>query len=311
MAKQSIRHAYGACLVELGREYPELMVLEADLKESTQSIQFEKAFPERYIECGIAEQNMVCVAAGLALAGNIPVAHSFACFLAMRACEQVRTSIAYPQLNVKLVASHAGVTAGSAGTTHHALEDIAIMRAMAGMTVFVPGDVRELRQVLKAALAIHGPVYIRLGAIDYEDVYREGDQFAAGRATLLRQGNDVTIVTTGHLMYQGVVAADILAREHGIQARVLQMASIKPFDAAAIAAAVRETAGIITVEDHNILGGLGGAVCEAACAAGGTRVERIGFNDCYCNVGSCACLLEQEGITVARILERAMAIRGQ
>lgn len=309
MAKQNIRNVYGQLLVERGKRDPRVIVLEADLKDSTQSVQFERAFPDRFVQVGIAEQNMMDVAAGLALAGKIPVTHSFAAFTSMRACEQVRTSLCYPKLNAKLVAAHAGLTAGSAGGSHFAIEDIAIFRAMPNMTVFVPGDARELAQVMDAAFAIHGPVYIRLGSIDYADVYTQEHRFTPGKATLLRQGNDVTIVTTGFLMDMGMQAADILHTKHGVQARVLQMASIKPFDSEAVKSAVKETTGIVTVEDHNIIGGLGSAVCEAACAAGGTHVERIGVQDMFNSlVGTPAYLLNEQGITVDAVIERALRI---
>jgi len=303
MAKKSMRVEYGKYLVEMGKKYPELIALEADLKESTQSIQFQKAFPDRYIEVGIAEQNMTGIAAGLALAGKIPVTHTFACFTSMRSCEQVRTTVAYPKLNVKFYVSHGGISPGTAGTTHHAIEDIAIMRAIPNMTVLVPGDVKELQQVVEAAMDYIGPVYIRLGAGDAEDVYGEGDNFSIGKATQLRKGNDVTIITTGTLMFEGVTASDVLLKDSGIKARVLQMASIKPIDREAVLKAAEETGHIVTVEEHNVLGGLGGAVCEIVAETGMARVKRIGINDHFCGVGSAACLMKEEGLTVENIVD--------
>lgn len=302
MAKISLRHEYGKHLVEMGKKYPNLVALEADLKESTQSIQFQQAYPERYLQVGIAEQNMTCIAAGLALGGKIPITHSFACFTSMRSCEQVRTSVAYPRLNVKFYVSHGGISPGTAGTTHHAIEDIAIMRAIPNMTVIVPGDAKEVRQALEAALGYNGPVYIRLGAGDAEDVYGDSDNFSIGKATQLRAGNDATIITTGTLMHEGVLAADILQKENGIRTRVLQMASIKPIDREAIARAAVETGKIVTVEEHNILGGLGGAVCEVVAEIGKGQVKRIGINDHFCGVGSAACLMREEGLTVENIM---------
>jgi len=298
-----MRHECAKHLVALGAKHQHIFALEGDLKESTQSIQFQTAHPGRYIDCGIAEQNMVGVAAGLALDGKIPFVHSFACFISMRAIEQVRTSVAYPRLNVKFVVTHGGISPGTAGTTHHAIEDIAIMRAIPNMTVLVPGDAKEVQQALEAALARNGPVYIRLGAGDAEDVYDEKANFAIGKATQLRPGNDVIIITTGTFMYEGVIASDILRKEHKINARVLQMASIKPIDREAILRAAEEAKCIVTVEEHNIVGGLGGAVCEIAAEVGNARVRRIGINDHFCGVGSQVCLLRQEGLTVENIID--------
>ena len=309
MAKKSMRHEYARHLVALGATDPRIIALEGDLKESTQSIQFQQAYPARYLDCGIAEQNMVGVAAGLALSGKIPFVHSFACFISMRAIEQVRTSVAYPKLNVKFVVSHGGISPGTAGTTHHAIEDIAIMRAVPNMTVFVPGDAKEVRQCIDAALAIDGPVYVRLGASDAEDVYGEGDAFQPGTATQLRDGADATIITTGMLVHEGIAAADILKKEHGVNARVLQMASIKPIDREAILAAARETGKIVTVEEHTVLGGLGGAVAEVAAEIGCAKVTRIGINDHFCGVGSAACLMQEEGLTVENIVAQVRNLK--
>lgn len=311
MAKKSMRHEYAKHLVELGAKYPQVFALEGDLKESTQSIQFQRAYPDRYIDCGIAEQNMVGVAAGLALAGKVPFVHSFACFISMRACEQVRTSVAYPRLNVKFVVSHGGISPGTAGTTHHAIEDIAIMRAIPNMTVLVPGDVRELQQCIDAALAIDGPVYVRLGAGDAEDVYSENDHFEVGKATILREGNDATIITTGTMVYEGLSAAAILEKEHSLSVRVLQMATVKPLDEAAVIGAAEETGFIVTVEEHNILGGLGSAVCEVVACLGKGKVMRIGIRDRFSGVGSAALLLKEEGLTVEDITYTVLLLRGQ
>ena len=308
MTKKSLRIEYGKSLVELGRRFPSLVALEADLKDSTQSVQFQKAFPKRYIQVGVAEQNMVGIAAGLALAGKIPVAHSFACFISMRACEQVRTSVAFPILNVKFLAAHAGISAGSAGTTHHAIEDIAIMRAIPNMTVLVPGDVKEMRQVLEAAIRYQGPVYIRMPAIEAEDIYGNNDNFSIGKATKLRSGNDVTIITTGIMMAEGVKASDILRRDFGIKARVLQMASIKPIDRKTVIKAARETGCIVTIEEHTILGGLGSAVCEIVAEFGGARVKALGINDHFCGVGSASYLIRQEGLTAERITKEIVSL---
>lgn len=310
MAKKSMRHEYAKYLVELGGKYPQIFALEGDLKESTQSIQFQAAYPERYFDCGIAEQNMVGVAAGLALSGKIPFVHSFACFVSMRAIEQVRTSVAYPRLNVKFVVSHGGISPGTAGTTHHAIEDIAILRAIPNMTVLVPGDAKELKQCIDAAMAIDGPVYVRLGASDAEDVYGEADCFSLGKATQLRDGGDVTVIATGMMVHEVLAAADVLKKERGVAARVLQMASIKPIDREAILLAARETGGIVTVEEHTILGGMGGAVAEIVSEAGYGKLRRLGINDHFCGVGSAACLMQAEGLTVENIVSTVRDILG-
>jgi transketolase len=308
MAKRSMRHEYARYLVELAESNPSIVALEGDLKESTQSIQFEQVFPERYIDCGIAEQNMVGVAAGLALGGKIPFVHSFASFISMRACEQVRTSVAYPRLNVKFVASHGGISAGSAGPTHHAIEDIAIMRTIPNILVFAPGDVTEVRQVLDAALRYNGPVYIRLSACDTEDVYGENDNFSIGKATCLRFGDDLTIITTGILMHEAIMAADIILTKYNIKARVLQVASIKPIDADAILKAAEETGCVVTVEEHSIIGGLGGAVCEIIAGNCSAKIKRIGIKDHFCGVGSASYLMKQEGLIVEHIVDAAISL---
>jgi transketolase len=299
----SIREAYGKHIAKLGGKDENLILLEGDLADSTQSEIFQQAFPERYFQVGIAEQNMVGIAAGLALEGKIPVVNSFAAFISMRACEQVRTDVAYPNLNVKFVVSHAGVSAGSAGPTHHAIEDIAIMRTIPNMTVLVPGDMKEVEQVMDAAIAHNGPVYVRNSAIDVESVYGTDNHFRLGKATRLRDGNDATVITTGTLMNEGTKAADILKNDYGIRVRLLQMASIKPLDVDAIKKAAAETGHILTVEEHNIIGGLGGAVSEVVAEYGNAVVKRLGFDDHFLDTcGSPSYLLESEGLSVGRIV---------
>ena len=302
MAK-SIREAYGKHIQKLGDVHDNIILLEGDLADSTQSEHFQQAFPERYFQIGIAEQNMVGIAAGLAIEGKVPVVNSFAAFIAMRACEQVRTDVAYPNLNVKFVVSHAGVSAGSAGPTHHTIEDIAIMRAIPNIMVFVPGDTIELEQIINAALDHIGPVYIRLSAIDVEDVYDNVNRFVIGKATQLRDGNDATVITTGTLMHEGTFAADILRDDHGINIRLLQMASVKPIDVDAIIKAADETGLIITIEEHNIIGGLGGAVSEVVAENGKGQVRRLGINDCFCETaGSPGYLMKEQGLTIDEIV---------
>ncbi|MBN1293316.1 MAG: transketolase family protein [Candidatus Latescibacteria bacterium] len=301
MAKYSLRHAFAEALVDLGKKYPNLVALEADLQDSTQSIQFMKAFPERYIQVGIAEQNMMGIAAGLALSGKIPVTHTFACFASMRACEQVRTSIAYPKLNVKIFVSHCGVSAGTAGTSHHAIEDIAIMRAIPNMTVIAPGDAREMRQAAEAAIRYDGPAYVRVGAGEAEDVYTETHHFEIGKATVLRDGNDATIISTGQLMYEAVCASDEL-RKQGKKIRVLQMGTVKPIDREVILEAAEETGFIVTIEEHNVVGGLGGAVAEVAAEIGKAKVRRLGIQDRFSPVGTAAYILGEEMLTINDII---------
>ena len=305
MAKQSLRHAFAQALVDCGKKYPHIVALEADLQDSTQSIQFMKAFPDRYIQVGVAEQNMMGIAAGLALSGKIPVTHTFACFASMRACEQVRTTIAYPRLNVKIFVSHCGISAGTAGTTHHAIEDIAIMRAIPNMTIIAPGDAKEMRLAAEAAIAFDGPVYIRAGAGDAEDVYSDQQRFTLGKATLLREGNDATIISTGQLMFEAVCASDQL-RKQGKDVRVLQMATIKPIDRDAVLKAAAETKLIVTVEEHNIIGGLGGAVAEVVAERGAGRVKRIGLNDSFVNVGTAPFLYKEEGLVPENIVSAVL-----
>ena len=300
--KENIRVGYGEYITKLGKTNKEILLLEGDLADSTCSDIFEREHAERHFQMGIAEQNMVGVAAGLALENKIPFVNTFAAFISMRACEQVRTSVAYPNLNVKFVVSHAGVSAGSAGPTHHTLEDISIMRSIPNMTVLVPGDVAEVEQIIDAAIDHIGPVYIRNSATDILPVY--GDhKFMIGKATKLREGNDVTIITTGIMMQEGILASDKLEKDFGIKARVLQMASIKPIDRDAIEEAAEETNLIVTAEEHNILGGLGGAVSEIVSESNNCRVLRIGINDNFSGIGTPDYLLDEEGLRTDNIVK--------
>lgn len=306
MSKQIMRVEYGKQLVEIGRRYDNLVVLEADLKDSTQSVQFEQEFPERFFNFGIAEQNMVGAAAGFALCGKIPVVHSFATFISLRACEQVRTTIAYPNLNVKFVVSHAGISCGSAGTTHHAIEDIAILRSIPNMRVFVPCDGTEIKEVLREAVLIDGPVYIRMPAGEAENIDRMGINFKDGKATLLRKGNDASIITTGIMAFEGIEAANILAEKYGIQTRVLQMTSIKPIDVESIEKAASETGHIVTAEEHTVVGGLGSAVAEIVARKGNAKLQIVGIEDRFCGIGSACYLMDQEGLTYKSIVEKVV-----
>ena len=303
--KENIRIGYGNHVAELGHKNKDLILLEGDLADSTQSETFQIAHPDRHFQIGIAEQNMVGMAAGLALEGKIPIVNSFAAFIAMRALEQVRTSVAYPNLNVKCVVSHAGLSAGSAGPTHHTLEDIAIMRAIPNMTVLVPGDVKEMNQALDQAIDHKGPVYIRMSAADINPTY-EDEVFRIGHATQLSNGTDLTIMTTGTLMNEGLEAVNILRQNHDINARLLQFASVKPIDVEAIMRAIKDTGHILTVEEHNIIGGLGSAVSEIATEFGNLKLKRLGINDHFSGIGTPDYLLHEEGLNVENIVKEAV-----
>ena len=308
MKKENLRVAYGKYIVKAAKNNKNIIALEADLKDSTRSVCFQNAYPGRYIECRVAEQNMAGVAAGLALAGKIPIVHSFACFISMRSCEQIRTSIAYPKLNVKFIASHSGISAGSAGTTHHSIEDIAIMRAIPNMVVIAPGDIMEMQRVIDKAISYFGPVYIRLDNYDVENSYYKNKSFQIGGSIEVRSGKDASIIATGTIIHEAISASEILLKKFGIKARVLQMASIKPIDTKAIIRAVRETGNIVTVEEHNILGGLGSAVGEVAGDAGGVKLKRMGINDHFCEVGSASYLRKKEGLTAEGIAGKVAAL---
>jgi transketolase len=307
MIKESMRAECGRFLCELGSNDPNIVVLDADLKDSTQSVKFQEQFPERYFDIGIAEQNMVGIAAGLSLKGKIPIVQSFACFISMRACEQVRTTVAYPNLNVKFIVTHSGISCGSAGATHHAIEDLAIMRAIPNMTVFAPADVYELKQVLTEMMKHVGPAYVRLGASDTEALNCHREPFKIGKGTLLRKGNDATIFTTGTLAELGLKAANLLD-QRGLDTRVIQMASLKPFDCDGVKKACRETQTIVTVEEHNIIGGLGSAVSEVIAEQPCGIVRRMGIKDRFCDAFSYDYLLEKEGLTAEKIVETVLSL---
>lgn len=308
MRRKSMRAECGRFLCELGKENPNIVVLDADLKDSTQSVNFQNQFPERYYDIGIAEQNMVGIAAGLSLKGKIPIVQSFACFISMRACEQVRTTVAYPNLNVKFIVTHSGISCGSAGATHHAIEDLAIMRAIPNMTVFAPADVYELKHVLAEIMVKDGPAYVRLGASDTEELNCHRVPFQIGKGTLLRHGNDATIFTTGTFAELGLKAAKVLKQE-GLETRVIQMASIKPFDQEIVKKAGRETFAIVTIEEHNIIGGLGSAVSEVIAEQPSGIVKRMGIKDRFCDAFSYEYLLNREGLTAERIVKNVLQLK--
>lgn len=300
-AKIATREAYGKALVEIGKENAHVVVLDADLAKSTKTISFRKEFPERFFEMGIAEQNMMGTAAGLAAAGKIPFASSFAVFATGRVYDQVRNSICYTRLNVKIAASHAGITVGEDGASHQALEDIALMRVLPNLTVFVPADGPSTVAAVRAAVEIDGPVYIRLGRSAVPVLYKEGSDFVPGKANKLRFGNDLTIVACGIMVAQAMEAAAHLERE-GISATVLDMYTIKPLDEEAVIKAARETGALITAEEHSIIGGLGGAVAEVLVENYPVPMKRVGVRDVFGESGKPAELLSKYGLGVADIV---------
>lgn len=302
---RATREGYGEALAELAASAPRLVVLDADLSKSTMTACFQSVCPERFINCGIAEGNMMSVAAGMAAAGMIPFASSFAMFAAGRAYEQVRNSIGYPHLNVKIGASHAGISVGEDGATHQCNEDIALMRSIPGMTIINPCDYIEAKAATKAAYAFQGPIYLRLGRLAVPVFNDRPDYvFEIGKGVTLREGNDVTLIATGLMIPRAMEAADILANE-GIDARVLNIHTIKPLDGALILKAAKETGALVTAEEHSIIGGLGGAVSEAVCAGYPVPVERVGIEDVYGESGPALELLKLFGLTADNIVCKA------
>ena len=289
--KVATREAYGNALAEFGESYPDMVVLDADLAAATKTGVFRKKFPERHIDCGIAEANMMGIAAGLSLTGKIPVASTFAMFAAGRAFEQVRNSIGYPHLNVKIGATHAGITVGEDGASHQCNEDIALMRTIPGMTILNPSDAVEARACVKAALDYVGPVYMRFGRAAVPVINdRPEYHFEIGKGQLLKEGTDVTIVATGILVNSALEAAAKLDAE-GISAEVINICTIKPLDKEMIVKSAKKTGRVVTAEEHSIIGGLGGAVCEALCEGAPVPVYRIGIRDVFGESGSAAALL--------------------
>lgn len=299
MAKAT-REAYGETLKELGAKIPEIVVLDADLSASTKTAVFAKAFPDRFFDTGIAEGNMMSVAAGLAASGKIPFASTFAVFGAGRAYEQIRNSICYPNLNVKVAVTHAGLTVGEDGATHQMLEDIALMRALPNMTVVVPADAAETAQVIRWAASYQGPVYIRMGRAKVEDVISPDAEFVPGKSTTLADGSDVTIMACGIMTQQALQAAKTLAEE-GISARVINMSSIKPIDEEAIVKAAKETGAIVTCEEHTVMGGLGSAVAEVVVRQCPVPMAMVGTEDVFGQSGKASEVLKVYGLTPEHI----------
>ena len=303
--KIATREAYGSALAEFGDKYDKLVVLDADLAEATKTIKFKKKFPDRFFDCGIAEGNMVTVAAGLAAAGLIPFCSSFAMFAAGRAFEQVRNAIGYPHLNVKIGATHAGISVGEDGATHQCLEDFATMRSIPGMTVMQPADAVEARAMVEAAINYVGPCYMRFGRFAVPVLFDQDTyKFEWGKGRVLADGKDVTIVATGLMVEQALAARDLLAAEN-ISARVVNIHTIKPLDEDLILRCAADTGCIVTAEEHNFIGGLGSAVCE--CVSGGhpVPVKRVGVEDQFGRSGKGPPLLEMYGLTANNIVAKA------
>ena len=312
--KIATREAYGNALVEIGAKDPRVVALDADLAGATKSGYFKKAFPDRFYNCGIAEQNMIGVAAGLASCGKIPFASSFAMFATGRAYEQIRNSVAYPRLNVKICASHAGVSVGEDGATHQCIEDISLMRGIPGMVVLNPSDYTQAKAAVYAAYEYDGPVYIRFGRLAVPVIYGESERtFEIGKAVVLSRGKDVNIISTG-MMLTNVLAAQKALKEQGIDAGVIDMPSIKPIDKAELCSAAELSGALVTVEEHNIIGGLGSAVCEAVCEEIPVPVVRVGVLDTFGRSGNGAELIDIFGMGVCDIVaaaKRAIEIKNK
>jgi len=291
--KVATRESYGNALVELGAENPNVVVLDADLAAATKTGVFKKAYPDRHIDCGIAECNMVGIAAGLATTGKIPFVSSFAMFAAGRAFEQVRNAVGYPHLNVKIGATHAGITVGEDGATHQCNEDIALMRTIPGMVVMCPADDIEAKAAVKAAAAYEGPVYMRFGRAACPVINDRPDyKFEIGKGTVVREGSDLTIVATGICVGNALEAAEMLAAE-GISAEVINICTIKPLDEEVIITSAKKTGKVVTAEEHSVIGGLGSAVCDALCKSYPVPVMKIGMQDVFGESGSAAALVEK------------------
>jgi transketolase len=312
LTKLTQAETYGKTLVELGKRNPNIVVLSADLGKSTKSAEFAEAFPDRFFNFGIAEQNMLGAAAGLALCGKIPFASTFGVFASMRAGEQMRTDIAYTNLNVRVVATHSGLSFGQAGTTHHCTEDIAIVRSMANMTVIVPADSIETSKVVEASSEHQGPIYIRIGRGFEPPAYLdENYEYKIGKAVTMKEGTDVTVIACGVAVQAACEAADE-AGEEGISVRVINMHTIKPIDRDAIVSASGETKHIITAEEHNIIGGLGGAVAEVMAEIGaGIKLTRLGLPDCYSVIGYPEELYGRYRIDTDGILDTILQVKEQ
>ena len=308
--KIATRDSYGNALQALGEKYDNVVVLDADLAGATKTGTFQKAFPERHFDCGIAEANMICMAAGMSTAGLVPFASSFAMFAAGRAFEQVRNSIGYPHLNVKIGATHGGISVGEDGASHQCCEDFALMRSIPGMVVMSPADDVEAKAMVQAAYEHVGPVYMRFGRAAVPVIHEEGMQFTIGKGEVLREGADVAIIANGLMVNEALIAAEELANA-GINAMVINMATIKPLDEELVIAAAKKCGKVITCEEHSVIGGLGEAVCGVLAEKCPTPVRRIGVNDEFGHSGPAAALLKQFGLCADHIVEVAKEICGK
>ena len=298
------RASYGEALVELGKQRNDFIVLDADLAAATQTGKFKAAFPDRFYDCGIAEQNMISIAAGIASTGKKVFVSSFAMFAAGRAFEQIRNSICYPNLHVVIGATHAGISVGEDGATHQCLEDIALMRTLPNMTVINPADDTEAKKAIFAAIDHDGPVYMRFGRYAVPVIFGDDYKFQIGKASVLREGTDVSIIATGLMVSEALKAHQIL-KDEGIEARVINMATIKPIDKEAVLAAAKETGAIVTAEEHSVIGGLGGAVSELVCEECPVPVIKLGVYDRFGYSGPAGKLLDEFGLRAKDIAEKA------
>lgn len=303
MSKIATREAYGKALVKLGKMNDDVVVLDADLSKSTKTNDFLKAYPNRFFNMGIAEQNLVGAACGLAAAGKVPFASTFAMFATGRAFEVIRNSVCYPKLNVKIAATHAGITVGEDGGSHQSVEDISLMRSIPNMTVVVPADGIEAEKMIFAAAEFDGPMYIRLGRSAVPTIFEEDYNFEIGKGVVLRDGNDATIIACGIMVNEALIAADML-KEENINARVINMSTIKPIDTDLIIKAAKETKAIVTAEEHSVIGGLGSAVSEVVSESNPIIVKKVGMNDCFGESGTPSELLEKYGLTAKNIVEK-------
>jgi transketolase len=304
------RDAYGRALLKLGKINPNVVVLDSDTASSTRTSWFAKEFPDRFFNCGISEANMISTAAGLALSGKIPFASSFAVFGTARPFEQIRCNVCWPKANVKIVVTHAGITVGEDGASHQSIEDIALMRILPNMTVIVPADAVETEKAVFAAVEYEGPIYIRLARAKFPIVYPDGYEFKIGKASVLRNGGDVSIITAGLMVFEALEAAQVLSKE-GIEARVINMSTIKPIDEEIIIKAAEETGAIVTAEEHSIIGGLGSAVAEVLVENNPVPMKRIGIKDIFGVSGDADSLLEEFELKSTNIINAVHSILKQ
>ena len=301
--KIATREAYGKALVKLGKINDDVVVLDADLSKSTKTNDFYKAYPDRFFNMGIAEQNLVGAACGFAATGKIPFASTFAMFATGRAFEIIRNSACYPKLNVKICATHAGITVGEDGGSHQSVEDISLMRSIPNMTVLVPADGVEAEKMIFAAAEYNGPMYVRLGRSAVPTLFDENYNFEIGKGVVLREGDDATIIACGMMVNEALIAADML-KEENINVRVINMSTIKPIDTELIIKAAKETKAIVTAEEHSIIGGLGSAVSEVVSENHPVKVKKVGLNDCFGESGTPGELLEKYGLTAKNIVAK-------